>query len=198
MREYDEDYARPYRPFLRRIIILVVVITAVPVMLWTITAFVRSYVAQPKAPTFRPMAAATLAEPPDSAAAATGTINSPASATEQPNLPDAGRVVEARATATDARSQIVLIRKPAADQPTDAHASAPAGGAQVTSAAPAQRTAAAMQTAAMPAAPMTIPQPIAPPVIATPAGADNTNVWPDPPKFGNGPLAAAPPPPVTD
>ena len=42
MREYDDDdNIKHYAPVLRRIIILVAVITAVPVMLWTITAFMH-------------------------------------------------------------------------------------------------------------------------------------------------------------
>ena len=40
MRE-DDDF-RHYVPLLRRIIILVAVIIAVPVILWTITVFVRT------------------------------------------------------------------------------------------------------------------------------------------------------------
>ena len=55
MREYDDDI-RLYTPVLQRVIILVAVIIAVPVVLWTITAFVRTYVAPPKAPTFQRMA----------------------------------------------------------------------------------------------------------------------------------------------
>ena len=47
MREDDDEF-RHYVPILRRIIILVAVITAVPVVLWTITAFVRTYVGPPK------------------------------------------------------------------------------------------------------------------------------------------------------
>ena len=43
----DDDNSHSFAPLLRRIFILVVVITAVPVMLWTITAFMRTYVAQP-------------------------------------------------------------------------------------------------------------------------------------------------------
>ena len=43
----DDDNTNSYAPVLRRIFILVIVITAVPVMLWTITAFMRTYVAQP-------------------------------------------------------------------------------------------------------------------------------------------------------
>jgi len=54
MREDDE--IGHYVPLLRRIIILVAVITAIPVVLWTITAFVRSYVGPPKIPTFHQLA----------------------------------------------------------------------------------------------------------------------------------------------
>ena len=60
MREYDDDSnIQHYAPVLRRIIILVAVITAVPVMLWTITAFMHTYIAQPTIPAPRPLAAAT-------------------------------------------------------------------------------------------------------------------------------------------
>ncbi|MGC1446766.1 MAG: hypothetical protein WA837_14970, partial [Xanthobacteraceae bacterium] len=56
MREHDE-HIRLYTPILQRIIVLVAVIIAVPVVLWTITAFVRAYIGPPQLPTFRPMAA---------------------------------------------------------------------------------------------------------------------------------------------
>ena len=45
MREYDE-HIRLNSPMLQRAVILVAVIVAVPVVLWTITAFVRAYVAR--------------------------------------------------------------------------------------------------------------------------------------------------------
>ncbi len=53
MRDDDDDNIRLYTPVLQRIIILVAVIIAVPVVMWTITAFVRTYVAPPKVPTFQ-------------------------------------------------------------------------------------------------------------------------------------------------
>jgi hypothetical protein len=40
----EDDYIRRYAPFWRRVIIPVAVIIAVPVMMWTITIFIRSYV----------------------------------------------------------------------------------------------------------------------------------------------------------
>lgn len=69
MRE-DEDQFRQYMPVLRRLIILVAVITAIPVAMWTITAVVRTYVGPPKLPTFRPMATAPATVGPNEAAAA--------------------------------------------------------------------------------------------------------------------------------
>ena len=59
MREDDDEF-RHYVPLLRRIIILVAVITAVPVVLWTITAFVRTYVGPPQIPTFHQLASISV------------------------------------------------------------------------------------------------------------------------------------------
>jgi hypothetical protein len=66
----EDDDIRQYMPVLRRLIILVAVIVAIPVAMWTITAMVRTYVGPPKLPTFRPMAAAPAAVGPNEAAAA--------------------------------------------------------------------------------------------------------------------------------
>lgn len=59
----DEDNIRQYLPVLRRIIILVAVLTAIPVVMWTITAFVRNHVAPPRAPALQPMAIAPSGSP---------------------------------------------------------------------------------------------------------------------------------------
>jgi hypothetical protein len=170
-------------PVLRRIIIVVVVLTAVPVMLWTITAFVRTYVARPRLPTFRPLAATALIETPNSAAAATDP--------EQASLAEASHpIVEARATATDARSSpTISIKKPTTDRSPDTDGSVPAGGSQVAVATVAQPSSAPMPTAAPMGA-----QPTAPDIFVTPAATAGTSVWPAPPKFGpgNGPSAAPP------
>ena len=79
--EYVDDGVRLHTPVFQRVIILAAVIIAVPVVMWTITAFVRSYVARPKAPaiqhvatTERP-AAARLGSP--VAATAPPTVNQP-------------------------------------------------------------------------------------------------------------------------
>jgi hypothetical protein len=48
--DYDDQSIRLYTPVLQRVIILGAVVIAVPVVMWTITTFVRSYVARPKVP----------------------------------------------------------------------------------------------------------------------------------------------------
>ena len=53
MRE-DSDHFRHYVPLLRRIVIVVAVLAAIPVILWTITLFMRSYVGPPKLPNVPP------------------------------------------------------------------------------------------------------------------------------------------------
>ena len=73
----DEDNIRQYLPVLRRIIILVAVLTAIPVVMWTITAFVRSHVTPPHAPALQPMAL-TASSPPANTTVATATDQPPA------------------------------------------------------------------------------------------------------------------------
>ena len=89
---YDDDHSQSFGPVLRRIAILAVIIAAVPVMLWSITAFMHTYVAQPVIPSARPLA---LVASPNAASAPSADNNAPARA--------GAPVVEARATATDAR-----------------------------------------------------------------------------------------------
>jgi hypothetical protein len=60
----SEDDIRQYVPIFRRIIILVAVLTAIPVVMWTVTAFVRTYVGPPRLPTFQPAMAATAPNEP--------------------------------------------------------------------------------------------------------------------------------------
>src|ERR1700689_3957505 len=101
MREYDDDSnIQHYAPVLRRIIILVAVITAVPVMLWTITAFMHTYIAQPTIPSPQPLAAATTTAAPASPAADTATASTATTAAAPSQLAPA--VTDARAT-DDAR-----------------------------------------------------------------------------------------------
>ena len=82
MREYDDDNIRLYTPVLQRVIILLAVIIAVPVVMWTITTMVRTYVAPPKAPTFQRM---TETQPTDTASIAAAAVAA-AARPSQPRL----------------------------------------------------------------------------------------------------------------
>src|SRR5215469_1375451 len=57
--DYDDENIRLYTPVLQRVIILAAVIIAVPVLMWTITTFVRSYVARPRVPALEHVASTT-------------------------------------------------------------------------------------------------------------------------------------------
>jgi hypothetical protein len=179
MREYD-DNIQHYAPVLRRIIILVAVITAVPVVLWTITAFMRTYIAQPTIPEARPLAAATAPAAPAAPAtppAQTATITPSPAAAAQP------------APATDARSSDTDTKS---DRTRDGTANAPTPDVKPAAFAAVQPTVA--PTTVTPAAPavsasapdvfpnpppMLAAQP-APATAAVPAGADDALPPPDP------------------
>jgi len=134
MRE-DDDQFRHLR-LLRRMIILVAVLIAVPVILWTITAFVRSYVGPPRIPTFHQLAATGSSEAPANAKSDTG--SQPPSSAEQAKLSDlSSATVEARATATDARDVSVLKGALLGDHSPDGDANAAASTTKMTDASPA-------------------------------------------------------------
>ncbi|MGA8616528.1 MAG: hypothetical protein WB760_33500 [Xanthobacteraceae bacterium] len=67
MRE-DDTGIRYYMPVVRRLVILAAVIAAVPVVMWTITGFVRTYMGPVKAPTIQTTMAAPVAAAPDQTA----------------------------------------------------------------------------------------------------------------------------------
>jgi hypothetical protein len=99
MRECDDDNILLYAPVSPRVINLAAVIIAVPVMIWTITTFIRGNVARLKVPTFQHL---TLTEAPQSPPQA-----SPLPASLPPAPPPVqtaalARVADARAPLLDA------------------------------------------------------------------------------------------------
>jgi hypothetical protein len=135
MREDDE--IGHYVPLLRRIIILVAVITAIPVVLWTITAFVRSYVGPPKIPTFHQLAStASINAPADNnLSQSAGQSRSPdatdrmmADAAKQAKLADpSSSTVEAKAPVTNARNDAPAPKGPfLGDRPAETATVTPA------------------------------------------------------------------------
>ena len=169
MREYDDDSSiQHYAPVLRRIIILVAVITAVPVMLWTITAFMHTYIAQPTIPAPRPLAAATATAAPTSPAADAAPTSPPtlaAAPSQPPPATDDGRGDRIRDSAGNNAAPNVQVASTAALSPAP-------------SAAPAAPPAPAAVTvqAASPPAPSVFPNsPFIPQQQSTPAASDAAN-----------------------
>ena len=184
MREYDDDdNIKHYAPVLRRIIILVAVITAVPVMLWTITAFMHTYIAQPTIPSPQPLAAATATVTP-SADSATANPPAPAAAPSQPSpaptdarATDDGRGDRMRDSAGNTAAPNVQVAA-LAQTPSAAPAAAPAPAADTAQAAPAA------------SAPSVFPNPpfIAQPTPAAPDANDADALPPPDPITGPIPL----------
>ena len=106
----DEDNIRQYLPVLRRIIILVAVLTAIPMVMWTITAFVRSHIGPAHAPSLQPMAIApadpsastTVAAEQPPASSARPAQAAPVNASAYTGGTDAASAAAADATPTDA------------------------------------------------------------------------------------------------
>jgi hypothetical protein len=124
MRE-DDDF-RHYVPLLRRIIILVAVIIAVPVILWTITVFVRTYVGPPHMPTFHQLASTASINAPAAPTGSEATGQPPQGATD-----GSGPIVEASASATDARDGAAAKGSMLGDREADAGAPRPGDPAGV-------------------------------------------------------------------
>jgi hypothetical protein len=195
MREYD-DGIRLYTPLVKRAIVLGAVMVAVPVVLWTITTFVRAYIGPPQIPTFRPIAAAT-------APSASQDI-----ASEQ-NVQVAAQTANS-AIATDARTPLLEIKKPADPAPASPSAAsaatpaAPPAPVRLSSVPPPPFAAAnpntGASTSAMPATVAAPPgiapvsaaaadaaqpaaQPPASAAVTTPAATPSTLAWPSPTAF---------------
>lgn len=124
MRE-DKGHYRNYGLLLRRIIVAAAVLAAVPVILWTITVFVRTYVGQPKLPTFRQLAATGTIALPRSASASADTER-PMPIAGQSKLADASSAPVELSTA-DAGPPPPLL----GDRSADSAAMVPAGGSKV-------------------------------------------------------------------
>jgi hypothetical protein len=112
----DHDDISHYAPLVRRIIILVAVVTAVPVMMWTATAFMHRYVMPPDLPWLHPKLAQPAAAGSDKVATAVTPPPAPSP------VPAAAPVIEASAAPTNMRG----IDIPPKVQPaSDSNAAAP-------------------------------------------------------------------------
>jgi len=195
MRE-DSDHFRHYVPLLRRIVIVVAVLAAIPVILWTITVFMRSYVGPPTLPTFRQLAASATVPLPRNASASLDSATQPLPPSEQSRLSAASSAaVPAGATPTDAPDAAAAPKGPLlGDRAPIGAANTPTGALRTaaTSIIPADPKATEMPAAAAPAdgaAPSTgalaAQQPAAasdPPADAVPAAEPLSGPIPLPPR----------------
>jgi hypothetical protein len=215
MREYDgydDDSIRLYTPVLQRVIILAAVVIAVPVLMWTITTFVRSYVARPKVPLIEHVASTNaptriplLAAPP-----------SPASVTADQSAPPPGDGAAASETpnpAAEANKGPLSVASLPDSNPSPSAATGPstpfvqAAPMQASSSAiPAPTTAGDAATGGNSTASASLPKlPQAPRVTGSaassgPSSSDRSIAWPNPnatspPNFAAPRLASPPPPP---
>ncbi len=178
----SEDQFRHYFPLMRRVIILVAVLTAVPVILWTITVFVRGYFGPPKIPTSKPVATVS-AEAPAGPAAGQDASAHPPTAAEQAKTADAPlQIVDARATATDARAISAAAKGPLLGDRQGGDAGPPPGApsaATVAFATPTGTGQRATPVAAGAVAPAPAAVPPAPDTVPPSAGALATQPTPD-------------------
>ena len=150
------DDSRLHRlvPLLRRVIILLAVLAATPVVLWMITAFVRAYVGPPKVPAFHQLASTAPMAAPATAAASTVNSDQPSAAPAQAKFADiTASTTEVPTAGSDARGVPSPKGSLLSDRPTDATASAPA---TLSTTAPASSTPLQPQAPAAAAASMNV------------------------------------------
>jgi hypothetical protein len=182
----DDESGLLFTPILKRIFILMAFIAVVPVALWGITTFVRSYVEQPKPPMFRRIAvtaespapkiadrdsaAAIQATPPEQEAQASPDVRGPSDET-QARPPAMSRSLTARLSDSGGGSPLAASLPQPVAAPTTLAVSA-AGAAPAPSVAVAESSGNSMQPGMAPAPEMTTG-------TTTPV-ADDATLAPDP------------------
>lgn len=144
----DDDRLNRFLPLLRRVIILLAVLAATPVVLWMITAFVRAYVGPPKAPAFHQLASTAPMAAPATAAASTANSDPPSAAASEAKVADiTASTTQVPTPASDARDVPSPKGSLLSDRPADG---VPAVSANLSTTAPA--ASAPLQPQAPPAA----------------------------------------------
>jgi hypothetical protein len=174
----DDNQLYRFVPLLRRVIILLAVLAATPVVLWMITAFVRAYVGPPKVPAFHQLASTAPMAAPATAAASTANSDQPSAAPVQAKVADiTASTTQVPTTASDARDVSPPKGSLLSDRPADGTASAsaklatiaPAASAPLQPQAPAAAVASVNVTTTEPPASSSAPvaqQPAASPATA--------------------------------
>jgi hypothetical protein len=182
----DDNRFQRFVPLLRRVIILLAVLAATPVVLWMITTFVRAYVGPARAPALRQIASTAPMTAP--AAATTASSDQTTAAPTPPKVADiTASTTDVTATTSDARDIPSPKGSMLADRPSDSAAAAPAA---VPTMAPASSMPLPSQTSAAPAG--------AAPVAPSPAANTMTAETSQPPVMAEQQVDVMPPaPPLT-
>jgi len=197
----DDNRFQRFVPLLRRVIILLGVLAATPVILWMITAFVRAYVGPPKVPAFHQLASTTpMAAPATAATNATNSEQPPATPVQAKVADIATPTTQVATTESDARDVPSPKGPLLSDRPTDGAASLPANLSTIAPASvgqlPPQAPAAA--TAPMNSATTETPSSSPAPVPQQPATNAAVAEAPQPPAVAEQPAdAMSPAPPLT-
>jgi hypothetical protein len=195
--DYDDDHIRLYTPVVQRVVILAAVVIAVPIVMWTITTFVRSYVARPKVPALEHVASMNTRVP-AIAAASPNPVPPPAN---QSAIPQADA-----APTGDGPGPAVELRKtslPDASLSSTAASGSSGAPSAITATTTGDVSAGNSTTAAIPPAPRVPQSPRSADNVAsasTPSSSDRGIAWPNPnatsaPDFGASRLPPPPPPP---
>src|ERR1700689_5171137 len=111
----DDNRFQRFVPLLRRVIILLAVLAATPVVLWMITTFVRAYVGPPRIPA------------PHQIAATAPTISATAAPAQSKTADITASTTDVTATTSDARDVPLPKGALLTDRPSDGAAAGPAG-----------------------------------------------------------------------
>jgi hypothetical protein len=123
----DDNRFQRFVPLLRRVIILLAVLAATPVVLWMITTFVRAYVGPPRIPALHQIAA-TPSTVSATAAASMPSSDQAAAAPARSKIADiTTSTSDVTATTSDARDVPSPKGALLIDRPSDGAAAAPAG-----------------------------------------------------------------------
>jgi hypothetical protein len=154
----DDNRFQRFVPLLRRVIILLAVLAATPVVLWMITTFVRAYVGPPRIPASHQIAATAPMAPATAAASAPNSDQATAAAAQAKMADITASTTDVTATASDARDVPLPKGSLLSDRPSDGPASAPAS---ISTIAPASIPWPS-QTSATAAAPMNVTTAVTP------------------------------------
>jgi hypothetical protein len=190
MRE-DDSEIRYYMPVVRRLIILAAVIIAVPVVMWTITGFVRTYIGPVRPPTIQTMAVLPVPAPEQTATIPANNPPAPAptdtKSAELPPMPAMNAAANVPSGSQNSAAPTIAMAPSVPHVAPPAPAPVPTTSNKMTMSAPA--------TAPLPVSPAPAPANLAPPpAISAPAAASlapsaaplspdrvSNSVWPDPP-----------------